>query len=261
MSVLDKIEEKGLLHYYDLCISKKDWSQGDLKKALDFIAQQYSAGHISNMLEIGCGVGNIVPHLPTGLQYFGLDPTEYSIQQAHATYPQYDFKVGYAENLPFPDSSFDLVYSFQTLQMFRDPRGALKEITRVIRPGGYALFIAPNLECPWSHLNSIRHYSYSQKFILALKRFKDLALRFFGMSSFRLIPQTYVEAAGRFEKKDDDLKYLVSTREVMRLFKSLAFRNIATKKSERTWMRCIGPLRYYRGGMYLGMQKHNAIES
>lgn len=255
MSVLDKIEEKGLIHYYDLCVSKKDWSQGDLRRALDFIIQQYSAGHISNMLEIGCGVGNIVPHLPAGLQYTGLDPTEYSIQQARIMYPQHDFKVGYTENLPFPDLSFDLVYSFQTLQMLGDPKSALKEVARVIRPGGYVLFISPNLECPWGHLNSIRHYSYSQKFILTLKRFKDLTLCFFGISSFRLIPQTYVEATGHFEKKDDDLKYLVSTWDIIHLFKSLGFRDVATKKSERAWMHHIGPLHYYRGGMYLLVQK------
>jgi len=255
MGNLNTIEERSRLHYYDLCLTHKDWLRGHLKDAVDDISRRYAEGSVHDMLEIGSGMGDIVPHLPRGLRYTGLDPTVYSVEEAKRMYPERSFVVGYAEDLPFPDASFDIVFSFQTVQSFRNPRRALSEIARVTRPGGYALLIAPNLECPWGRINSTRHYSLPRKLWFVCCRFADLAMRFFGHASFRMIPETYTEHTGQYVRKDDDLKHLVSTWEVLRTLRRLGFRDVGTLTSSRRWMRFFGPLRYYRGGMYVLVQK------
>ena len=255
MNTLNTIEEKGRLNYYDLCISNKDWDRGNLKEALNFIRQQYIAGNIRSMLEIGCGMGDIVPQLPTGLRYTGIDPVEYPISQAKKNYPNQIFVISFAENMPFDDSSFDFIFSFQTMQMIKDPRRVLNEIVRVTKPNGYILLIAPNMECPWSRSNSLKHYSCLKLVILTIKRSRDLFLRFFCRSTFRTIPETYAEVTGDYDGKDNDLKYLLSVWEIVHYLKSHGFKDIGTKKSKYSWMRCIDVLQYYGGGMYLLVQK------
>ena len=51
------------------------------------------------------------------------------------------FHQGNAADLPFPDGSFDFVYSSAAFKNFADPLGALDEMYRVLRPGGEALII------------------------------------------------------------------------------------------------------------------------
>jgi SAM-dependent methyltransferase len=53
------------------------------------------------------------------------------------------FSVGYVEDLPFPEASFDAVLSFDVLEHCQDPRNAVKEIARVLRPGGRAWNVFP----------------------------------------------------------------------------------------------------------------------
>jgi protein-L-isoaspartate(D-aspartate) O-methyltransferase len=92
-------------------------------------------------LDIGCGKGfllkEFVDVIP-GIEVFGVDISEYAIQQAHPDVKKY-VSVGRAEKLPFPDASIDLVLSINTLHNLRLPEleTALREIERVGRAGKY----------------------------------------------------------------------------------------------------------------------------
>ena len=59
------------------------------------------------------------------------------------------FKEADVESLPFEDNSFDGVLSFSTLRYVPDIDQALREIYRVLRPGGYVILDFPNKKCPW----------------------------------------------------------------------------------------------------------------
>jgi SAM-dependent methyltransferase len=66
----------------------------------------------------------------------GLDANPEMLSVAASVAPEVDWREGAAESLPFPDESFDAVVSQFGLMFFDDRPGALREMERVLRPGG-----------------------------------------------------------------------------------------------------------------------------
>lgn len=88
-------------------------------------------------LDVGCGEGRFCRMLrERGAEIVGIDPTEALLRAAQERDPQGDYRLSYAENLPFENASFDLVISYLTLIDIEDFRGAISEMARVLRPGG-----------------------------------------------------------------------------------------------------------------------------
>jgi SAM-dependent methyltransferase len=98
------------------------------------------------VLEIGAGTGLNLPHYPTGLEQLVLtEPgarigTRIDLGRAPAGVDARLVRA-LAEDLPFPDASFDTVVSTLVLCTVADPRRALSEVARVLRPGGRLLFL------------------------------------------------------------------------------------------------------------------------
>jgi SAM-dependent methyltransferase len=96
------------------------------------------------VLEIGCGLGTDgAQFAKAGADYTGVDLTEAAIELARKRFElfglQGNFQVVDAEQLTFPDESFDLVYSHGVLHHTPDINASVHEIHRVIRPGGRAI--------------------------------------------------------------------------------------------------------------------------
>jgi ubiquinone/menaquinone biosynthesis C-methylase UbiE len=96
------------------------------------------------LLDVGCGPGSITrgfaERLPSG-QVVGLDLSRETLAAARedAAARGLDnvvYQEGSVYDLPFLDGSFDVVYAHQVLQHLREPSGALREMLRVLRPGG-----------------------------------------------------------------------------------------------------------------------------
>ncbi len=91
-------------------------------------------------LDVGCGEGRFCRMLqPLGIRTTGIDPTEALLARAIALDPEGDYRAGLAEDLPFPDQSFDLVVSYLSLIDIAPLGRALSEMARVLRPGGSLL--------------------------------------------------------------------------------------------------------------------------
>jgi SAM-dependent methyltransferase len=97
------------------------------------------------VLEVGCGHGGGASYLMRTLHpasYTGLDlnPAGIAFCRERHNAPGLEFVQGDAENLPFPDQSFDAVINIESSHCYpRFPR-FLAEVARVLRPGGHFLY-------------------------------------------------------------------------------------------------------------------------
>jgi SAM-dependent methyltransferase len=97
-------------------------------------------GKFADALDVGCGEGRFCRMLKAvGVSAIGIDPTPAMLEAARKRDPSGDYRFGRAEQLEFPDSSFDLVVSYITLVDIPDFRAAIREMARVLRPGGSLL--------------------------------------------------------------------------------------------------------------------------
>ena len=97
----------------------------------------------ARLLEIGCGMGtDLLQFARGGARCVGIDLTPRSVEITRHRFRLYDaagaFMISDGEHLPFPDESFDAVYSNGVLHHTPDTAGAIREVHRVLRPGGVA---------------------------------------------------------------------------------------------------------------------------
>jgi ubiquinone/menaquinone biosynthesis C-methylase UbiE len=99
----------------------------------------------ARVLDLGCGQGNTTrclaeildPTVCIGLEYdAGL--VDYAQTRAENA-PSVQFQQGDATRLPFPDDSFDVVFCRYLLIHMADPIRVVREMMRVVRPGGFAV--------------------------------------------------------------------------------------------------------------------------
>lgn len=97
----------------------------------------------AKILDAGCGEGFMALHLAQefGYEIYGIDLLDWSIKNANknrlkAVGNRLHFAIGDYENIQFPNNTFDGVYTMETLMHASDYKKALKEIHRVLKPGG-----------------------------------------------------------------------------------------------------------------------------
>ena len=93
------------------------------------------------VLLAGVGTGLDLPHLPPQHHYVGVDLTEAMLRRARPRAGKADFSgvIGDAQRLPFADASFDHAVLHLILAVVPQPADCLREVARVLRPGGTAL--------------------------------------------------------------------------------------------------------------------------
>ena len=106
------------------------------------------------ILDVGCGTGRLLRSAAVrfpGARLVGVDAAIEMVRQAEASTPAgiaIEFQQAIAEELPFPNAQFDLVFSTVTFHHWRDQGRGIAEMARVLAPGGRWLladFIAAGL--------------------------------------------------------------------------------------------------------------------
>jgi ubiquinone/menaquinone biosynthesis C-methylase UbiE len=117
-------------------------------------ARRHIMKHLSNLsgtrlLEVAIGDGSNVPLIPDDCQIYGNDISTVQLGDCRRRFPQRDLRLvlGEAEGLPFRDHTFDNVLSVGAFNYFNDPLKSLKEMARVVKPGGLVVVSdeVPNL--------------------------------------------------------------------------------------------------------------------
>ena len=128
--------EPGTRRFYELLETHRYATEWHIPAAADF-----AGARGLKVLEIGCGLGTDgAQFAKAGADYTGVDLTDAAVELARRRFELFDlpgtFQTADAENLSFADDSFDLVYSHGVLHHTPDTAKAIREVHRVLRPGG-----------------------------------------------------------------------------------------------------------------------------
>ena len=116
--------------YYNMMADGYDELHGEeQRKKLALIKAHLDIHPRRKLLDVGCGTGISTDF---DCQCYGIDPSEEMIRKAKAKGGA-DYRVAYAEDIPFEDNFFDIVISLTSVHNFNNIEKSLEEIKRVAK--------------------------------------------------------------------------------------------------------------------------------
>lgn len=156
------------------------WFVSRRKMALKLLAQ-YAPKSV-DVLDLGCGTGALMSRLEQTMKPVGLDYSVLAVEFCKER-GLHDLIQGDAEKLPFQNDSFDAVVSLDTLEHVEHDDLAMKEIFRILRPGGVLVMNVPAYKWLWGpHDVALMHF----------RRYtRGSAVRLLERSGFKLESSSY----------------------------------------------------------------------
>ena len=140
---INRYEDKGVADYWNKKYEDEyhPYLHGRQKKVLDLISSlNLPTG--SKCLELGTGGGqNAVRYADLGLEVHGVDSSEELLITARSEFSR-DNSIQYSNvdlnrEMPFADQSFDIVVVVGTLQYLAEPSQCVRDVYRILKPGGF----------------------------------------------------------------------------------------------------------------------------
>jgi SAM-dependent methyltransferase len=124
------------------------------------------------ILEVGCGGGWFLATMQTlgasAAKMHGIDLLAESIELARSKYPEFDFRVGNAEELPYADASFDLLLAVTVFTSILQPEmraNIAAEMSRVLSSEGSILWYDFRYDNPWNpHVRAVSRAEVAKLF-------------------------------------------------------------------------------------------------
>lgn len=133
------------------------WYRGRQRVVMDAARRRIRAGTTPRILDAGCGGGATLVDLAALGPASGLEPSPLSREKALARSVA-DVVDGRLEALPFADASFDLMLVLDVIEHLDDPALALRELRRVVAPGGAGIVTVPAHPRLWSRHDERNHH-------------------------------------------------------------------------------------------------------
>jgi ubiquinone/menaquinone biosynthesis C-methylase UbiE len=211
------------------------------------------------VLEIGCGCGSEAERFArAGAEYTAVDLTNAAVSITRRRFQlarlKERFVQGDAESLPFADGSFDLVYSHGVLHHTPDTPRTIREVYRVLSPGGRAV-VMPYYRDSFNYRVNLRMVRRLRTYLLRTEFGIKLAQAIFGESEndlrrhaelIRQNPGSYLEMQNLLNRNtdgpDNPLSQVFSKASAQRMF--WQFKNIKTEIMfwNPNWLPVIGKL-------------------
>jgi SAM-dependent methyltransferase len=154
--------------------------RGKRRIVLELLRPFIGSGNL-HILDAGCGTGGILADLQQMGTICAIDPSHDAI--AYCSLRGYPHVVqASVTDLPFADASFDLVTALDVIEHVDDDQAALRELCRVLRPGGMLLLTVPAYMLLWSGHDTALHHK---------RRYRERELRDkVADSGFRIVRST-----------------------------------------------------------------------
>jgi ubiquinone/menaquinone biosynthesis C-methylase UbiE len=170
------------------------------------LAAEDIVSHCSHgaLLDIGTGPARLLLKLnqqSPGMRLVGIDSSAAMVTQAKQNVAQagltefIEVKEGSANNIPFPDRSFDIVVSTVSMHHWKQPEACLNEIYRVLKENSFALIYDLVSDTPKSTLSDIRReFGRLKATMFWLHSFEE---PFYTRQNFEAIAQSSLFGKGR----------------------------------------------------------------
>jgi SAM-dependent methyltransferase len=146
-SILYELEEKHWWH-----VGRREIIAGFVREICSHFAE--NRPHI---LDIGCGTGGNLRMLSQFGEAEGVDVSPDAVAFCRERGLQ-NVKLGAAESLPYEDATFDLVTALDVVEHLDDDVAGLREMRRVLRPGGRLLMFVPTFMFLWGVQDEVSHH-------------------------------------------------------------------------------------------------------
>ena len=113
--------------------------------------------HRPRILDVGCGTGANLEMLANFGDAEGVDVSTEALSFCKQRGLQ-SVRLGEAEKLPYPDQSFDLVTGLDVVEHLDDDLAGLREMRRVLKPGGRALLFVPAFMFLWGVQDDVSNH-------------------------------------------------------------------------------------------------------
>ncbi len=118
----------------------EDWAQVQEQSTLPLFGAVLDAARVTTgtrLLDAGCGAGLVaLLAVLRGAEVSAIDASVNLLDVARQRLPAADIREADLEDLPFPDAAFDAAIAINSVFYAADPQAALRELVRVVRPGG-----------------------------------------------------------------------------------------------------------------------------
>jgi ubiquinone/menaquinone biosynthesis C-methylase UbiE len=222
-------------------------------------AANFAGARGLRVLEIGCGLGTDGAQFArAGAIYTGVDLTDAAVDLARRRFALEglpgEFRRADAERLDFADESFDLVYSHGVLHHTPDTTAAVREVHRVLKPGGRAVVMLYHRDS-YNYRVNIRWLRRIGAHALRNEAGLKLAHRLTGepveslrehAARIKEDTQSYLSPEEFLSRNTDGagnpLTRVYSRREARELFKDFAEVKLATHFLNKRWLPVVGSL-------------------
>ena len=220
-------------------------------------AADFAGARGLRVLEVGCGLGTDGAQFArAGAVYTGVDLTDAAVGLARRRFEleglRGEFRVADAERLDFPDASFDIVYSHGVFHHTPDTERAVREVHRVLMPGGRAVVMLYHRDS-YNYRVNIRFLRRAGARLLRGEAGLRVAHKLTGepveslrrhADGLRRDAESYL-APGEFLSRNTDgagnpLSRVYSRREAQELFKDFARVRTATHFLNKRWLPVVG---------------------
>ena len=152
------------------------WYAGMRAITRAIVAPVLGPGDSRRVLDAGCGTGNNLKHLAAWGRPVGVDLSEEALRFCRTR--GVEVVRGNLLGLPFAEGRFDLVTSFDVLyhRWVTDDRVALRELVRVLRPGGLLFVRVPALKMLWGAHDEAVHSRHRYTRGELIRLFEDCGL-------------------------------------------------------------------------------------